>query len=85
MCKRETLIESNNMKKIKYYSKSDENGHCSFSITMSNNGYTPGHPDGEYVERDCAQHFRCDPKTHGFPCPEEIDNFKLLMVLSYSI
>jgi len=62
------------MKSIKYYSKSDEKGKCSFSITMSNNGYSPGHPDGEYVERDCTQHFYANPTTHGFKRPEEEDN-----------
>ena len=38
---------------------------------MSNDGYSPGHPDGEYVERETTQHFKCDPITHGFPRPEE--------------
>jgi len=59
-------------KKIQYYSETDNKGQCSFSITMSNNGYSPGHPDGEYKERQITQHFKANPCIHSFPRPEEI-------------
>ena len=58
-------------KQIEYHSSSDQHGICTFTIRMSNGGYTPGHPEGEYKERMSAQVFRCDPRTHGFPRPEE--------------
>lgn len=58
-------------KRIEYHSKLDSKGRCSFTIYMSNGGYSPGHPDGEYVERECGQCFYADPTTYGFPYPNE--------------
>ena len=57
-------------KRIQYYSKSDDDGKCSFSLHWLVN-YTPGHPDGEYKKRERGQHYYMDPREKGFLRPEK--------------
>lgn len=57
-------------RRIKYHGESDSLGRCEFSLTWVDD-YHPGHPDGEDRIAERGQHFYSDPRTHGFPRPEE--------------
>jgi hypothetical protein len=58
--------------RIEFHSNSDKQGRCHFSLHWMAD-YHPGDPDGEYRWAERAQHFRCDPRTHGFNRPEDVE------------
>lgn len=56
--------------RIKYRSKSDSLGRCSFTLFWMAD-YHPGDPAGENRIAERAQCFFADPREYGFPRPEE--------------
>lgn len=56
--------------RIEYHSLTDEWGRCHFSLHWMAD-YHPGHPDGEYRRAERGQHFNADPRSYGFPKPED--------------
>lgn len=56
--------------RIEYHSKSNDSGHCSFSLHWMAD-YHPGHPLGENRVAERGQQFHGDPRDHGFPRPED--------------
>jgi len=52
--------------RIEYHSKPDSLGRCRFTLYWLDN-YFPGHPEGEYIERERGQCFYADPRQYGHP------------------
>jgi hypothetical protein len=50
--------------------KSDSQGRCHFTLFWWAQ-YHPGHPEGEFGQRERAQCYFADPQTYGFLRPEE--------------
>jgi len=50
--------------------KSDDLGRCRFTLFWWAD-YHPGDPRGEYRHAERAQCFFADPRSYGFPRPEE--------------
>lgn len=59
-------------RRIEYNSdKSDDLGRCRFTLFWWAD-YHPGDPRGEHRHAERAQCFFADPRTYGFPRPEEV-------------
>ena len=59
--------------RIEYLDKqSDDLNRCSFFLIRIRE-YHPGHPDGEYRRGWHAQIYKTNPRTKGYPMPEELD------------
>lgn len=57
--------------KVDYFSLSDSLGRCHYNVSWWAD-YHPGHPDGEYRRAKRGQCRWGDPKTSGYPSPEEV-------------
>ena len=59
---------------IRYCEGSDKDGTCMFYLHRWDK-YFPGHPGGAPRRRVRGQVYRCDPRSRGFPRPEELGLF----------
>lgn len=56
--------------RIEYASGSDKDGKCRFTLFWMAD-YHPGHPKGENRLAERGQAFHADPRSYGYPRPEE--------------